>query len=190
MTIASDYAQLPRAVADAALHFDLVPHPAERQPSLAITVIARRDGDRLSLDYTISGDVERVTYPPATGGARRDELWRATCLEAFVRVAGRRDYLELNFAPSLDWNAYALVDYRAGLRETDLIPTVEREGHRLSATVRLPDHADTVWQLGLSAVIEETDGTKSYWALAHAPGPPDFHNPACFTARLPPPAAP
>ena len=28
--------------------------------------------------------------------------------------------------------------------------------------------ADTNWQLGLSAVLEEKDGTKSYWALAHA----------------------
>ena len=25
------------------------------------------------------------------------------------------------------------------------------------------------WQLGLSAVLEEKDGTKSYWALAHPP---------------------
>ena len=41
-----------------------------------------------------------------------------------------------------------------------------------------------ILHLGLSAVIEAMDGTKSYWALAHAPGPPDFHNRDCFTARL------
>jgi hypothetical protein len=35
--------------------------------------------------------------------------------------------------------------------------------------------------LGLSAVLEEQDGTKSYWALAHPPGgKPDFHHPDCF----------
>src|SRR3546814_3736372 len=32
-------------------------------------------------------------------------------------------------------------------------------------------------KLALSAVIEELDGTKSYWALAHPPGKPDFHHP-------------
>jgi hypothetical protein len=36
------------------------------------------------------------------------------------------------------------------------------------------------WRLGLSAVIEETSGHKSYWALAHPPGRPDFHHSDCF----------
>lgn len=46
------------------------------------------------------------------------------------------------------------------------------------------------WHLNISAVIEEADGTKSYWALAHAPGPPDFHNRDCFIATLPAPDGP
>ena len=41
------------------------------------------------------------------------------------------------------------------------------------------------WELGLSAVLEEKDGTKSYWALAHSSEQPDFHDPGCFVARLP-----
>lgn len=44
--------------------------------------------------------------------------------------------------------------------------------------------------LGLSAVIEEMGGTKSYWALAHPPGAPDFHHPTCFAATLPAPDQP
>ncbi len=32
----------------------------------------------------------------------------------------------------------------------------------------------------LSAVIETKNGTKSYWALAHPPGKPDFHHADCF----------
>ena len=35
--------------------------------------------------------------------------------------------------------------------------------------------------------IEEQDGRKSYWALAHPPGKPDFHHPDCFVLDLPPP---
>ena len=34
--------------------------------------------------------------------------------------------------------------------------------------------------VGFSAILEEEDGTISYWALAHAPGRPDFHHPDCF----------
>jgi hypothetical protein len=54
----------------------------------------------------------------------------------------------------------------------------------LGASIAVP--ADSNWQLGLSAVLEETDGTKSYWALTHPnPEKPDFHHPGCFVARLP-----
>ena len=35
-------------------------------------------------------------------------------------------------------------------------------------------------RLALSAVIEATDGAKSYWALAHPPGRPDFHHRSSF----------
>ena len=40
-------------------------------------------------------------------------------------------------------------------------------------------------RLGLSAVIEETSGRKSYWALAHPPGKADFHHSDCFALELP-----
>jgi hypothetical protein len=40
------------------------------------------------------------------------------------------------------------------------------------------------WHLGLSAVIEERNGNKSYWALAHPPGAPDFHHRDCFALEL------
>ena len=54
----------------------------------------------------------------------------------------------------------------------------------LGATI--PVEADAVWALGLSAILEEKDGTKSYWALAHPPGDkPDFHAADCFAASLP-----
>lgn len=41
------------------------------------------------------------------------------------------------------------------------------------------------WVAGLSAVIEERHGPKSYWALAHASDKPDFHHPDSFVLELP-----
>jgi hypothetical protein len=38
---------------------------------------------------------------------------------------------------------------------------------------------------GIAAIIEDEHGTLSYWALAHAAGEPDFHDPATFTLALP-----
>jgi hypothetical protein len=45
---------------------------------------------------------------------------------------------------------------------------------------------DARWRLGLSALIEDTSGSKSYWALAHPPGKPDFHHPDCFAHEFSP----
>lgn len=41
------------------------------------------------------------------------------------------------------------------------------------------------WRIGLSTIVEERNGRLSYWALAHPPGKPDFHDPACFALELP-----
>jgi hypothetical protein len=41
------------------------------------------------------------------------------------------------------------------------------------------------WHVGLSVIVEEMNGRLSYWALAHPPGKPDFHDPACFALQLP-----
>jgi hypothetical protein len=49
---------------------------------------------------------------------------------------------------------------------------------------RLP--RDAPWRLGLAAVIEETTGRKSYWALVHPLGQPDFHHSDCFALEVSP----
>jgi hypothetical protein len=39
--------------------------------------------------------------------------------------------------------------------------------------------------VGLSAVVKETSGRQSYWALAHPSGKPDFHHSDCFALEVP-----
>jgi hypothetical protein len=46
--------------------------------------------------------------------------------------------------------------------------------------------AEATWRVGISAIVEEVDGSKSYWALAHPEGKPDFHHADCFTLELVP----
>lgn len=65
------------------------------------------------------------------------------------------------------------------IRETLLELTASLDLSEISAL-----SPNEMWRVGLSAVIEETDGTKSYWALRHPPGKPDFHHPDCFALEL------
>ena len=110
----------------------------------------------------------------------------------FLRPREGDAYVEFNFAPSSQWAAYAFDSYRTGMRDLPLssepmIETVQSDNgtYELKANVILPSLPDALLQASFTAVIEESDGTKSYWALAHPAGKPDFHDRACFVLELP-----
>lgn len=163
-------------------------------PSTAIRTIevdASRGADgRLTLDYRAIGDTALVAWPAWKGVEPADDLWKHSCFEAFVRAEGAAGYAELNFTTSGQWAAYAFSGYRMGMRPIDDVligggRTFRDDMIDIRRTVELPDWADAeMWQLGLSAVIETLDGEKSFWALAHPDGPPDFHHDICFAATL------
>ena len=174
--------------------FKLIPHPdfdsvAVRNIRVAAT---RLDRSEFKLEFRLTGDVDRIALPVVEMPRFRDELWRTTCFELFIRAAGGDGYQELNFSPSASWASYRFDGHRSGSRRA----TVSREP--IIATIRHPSVLivdiyvampafGVALEANFTAVIEELDGTKSYWALAHAPGPPDFHNRDCFIATLPAP---
>ena len=148
----------------------------------------------LNIWFGVGAPAARFVIPAGGEGVRSDGLWRTTCFEAFLARDGEPAYNEWNFAPSRDWAFYEFDDYRAGMHPAEVAapPYIRVEDNltwwTLGATVAVP--SGTTFDLGLSAVIEEQDGTKSYWALAHGDGPPDFHLRSCFAASLPPIAQP
>ena len=171
----------------------LRPHPD--LPSEAVTAITvtidRPRRDLLSLRYVVSGAIDDVAWPAPAARAFTDGLWKHSCFEAFVGVGDGRPAIPNSTSPlRAEWAAYAFDGYRSGMRRAGDVTVDEilwrrtSDAAALHATVMLPGMADLpVWRIGLSAVIEASGGGKSYWALAHAPGPPDFHNRDCFTAR-------
>lgn len=177
------------------MQLTLVPHPSTPPSSPAFKVWARVEhaaafGSTATTNiwFGVGAPMERFVIPQADEPGRADELWRTTCFEAFLREAGGERYREWNFAPSGDWAAYDFSGYRDGMENADIAsePYLRTEDNftwwALGATIAVESEVD--WQLGLSAVLEEKDGTKSYWALAHPDGKPDFHEPGCFTAKL------
>ena len=160
-----------------------------------VSVEARRsDRSRLNLWFRLAGgsNLKLSHEGSELTKARRDELWRHTCCEVFIRT--RTGYYEFNLAPSGDWATYHFTGYREGMSRPDLAP-VKASAHRhgdwwqLQAHLdleALPDLADDVpWVLGVSAVLEMKDGSKSYWALAHPSDKPDFQHSDSFVLDLP-----
>jgi hypothetical protein len=152
------------------------------------------------LSYVVTGKISDVLMPAVTPAARSDELWRHTCFEAFVRALPSAAYYEFNFAPSTQWAVYRFSSYRSGMRvatEID-VPSIEVQSspdcYRLRAMLDLDRLSglprEALWRLGLSALIEDVTGRKSYWALAHPAGKPDFHHLKCFAHELSPAVTP
>jgi hypothetical protein len=124
--------------------------------------------------------------PGETLSKRTHGLWKTTCFELFVKNASNSDYLEYNFSPSSQWAAYHFDRYREGMSDYGCTAPVigldaSASHFALEADVEIAFNFDGI---GLSAIIEEADGTQSFWALNHPPGKPDFHHPDCFVLSL------
>ncbi len=164
-------------------------HPdSQRQAASRIDVAVRRlQPGRLGLRYVLTGEIGAIAWPAPGPSTRTDALWRHSCFEVFAqRSAG---YCEFNFAPSTQWAAYEFDGYRTGMRPLDVAaPTITVQHDEmqfiLEAECTLPKSFETPLRLALCAVIEDLDGTLSYWALNHAEGQPDFHHPDSFTLAI------
>lgn len=174
----------------------LVCHPDTPSAQVSAVEVELRmsDANEVLFSFVVRG-TDGLVVPEPASRARADGLWSTTCFECFLRPHGGGAYQEYNFSPSGRWAAYAFDGYREGMRElaVDVEPWVERDGdaedgaYVCAANLDLASAPALPVRLGLSAIIEEEGGRKSYWALAHAPGPPDFHHPDCFTIELAPP---
>lgn len=160
--------------------------------------VTRTDAGALAILFALDADMARLRIPGSRPPLSTRDLWQHTCFEAFVAADAPR-YHEFNFAPSGEWAAHAFRRYRDGgfLDDDSLAPSIavrpRAAGLELEAVVPLdrlsPAHARASLRLGLAAVIEETDGRLSYWALRHPPGAPDFHHADGFALRLEPPGS-
>jgi hypothetical protein len=174
----------------------LIPHPD--YPCEAVRSIGagvRLDyGSLLTVSWALQGDLSGLVLPPlAETPSRADGLWKTTCFEVFVRPGPRgAAYAEFNNAPSGDWAAYAFTGYREGMSNLPGLPQAGWEcrstgdGFYFDAILDLGGFPRAPFRLGITAVIEETNGRKSYWALAHPPGAPDFHHVDGFVLELAP----
>ena len=171
----------------------LICHP--QTPAVTVDAIEvkaeRLESGRLWFRFHLEGQLNALALDKPRPPERTNGLWKSTCFEAFLRSNRDSDYLEYNFAPSSQWAAYAFTNYRTGGNDLRVNKAPEilldaSESHfAIETEILLPtDWRKLPIELNLTAVIEEADGTKSYWALTHPPGKPDFHHKDCFALKL------
>jgi hypothetical protein len=166
----------------------LIPHPDTPPREVAeVSVVMTHGPEGLWLEYYVA-PAATLVLPEWRKPLRADGLWKTTCFELFVQPEGSAGYLEFNFSPSFEWAAYGFTGYREGMQdyaaEDPAITVTPAQGHFWLAVEAMPALPEGPLRIGLTAVIEEADGTKSYWALAHPEGKPDFHAAESFALTL------
>lgn len=151
-------------------------------------------GQSLKVAYTVDGIIARLRIPPHRSKVRVDGLWQHTCFELFAAAKNDVEYYEFNVSPSGAWAAYGFSAYRQRISidvsgmEPEIDVRQDAESLVLSAVIQLdafPEfRPDVCLSIGLAAVIEDVNGSLSYWALKHPPGKPDFHHADAFALEL------
>ncbi len=170
----------------------LVCHPQTRMQAVVgiEVVVSGGVSGSLNLAFALQGELSGLRIPEPRQPRRVSGLWQHTCFEVFVMAEQGAGYREFNFSPSREWAAYTFRGYREGGElEIEMAPVnmVQRGRDRLELHAELHQAClppGCSLRLGLSAVVEDTDGQRSYWALRHPPGRPDFHHADAFALQL------
>lgn len=151
----------------------------------------RRDKSQLSLRYQLS-PIHGVLWPQQQQQQhqhqRAFELWRTTCFELFLSKQNKKEYIELNFSPSSEWDAYIFEDYRTPISPKRLdsirVEFSNIELGRIEIEVELPQEwMQEKLEANVTAVIQDNINI-DYYAIKHASGRPDFHKRELFALEL------
>lgn len=147
---------------------------------------AEWDGKRLHLSFRGQGPWKEYRGLKAgdSRGLWKDELWKTTCFECFLKTADSPTYLELNFASSGHWAVYHFEDYRRGMKPLRNLSSPEISIHfelrqfHFQANIDLSDTEFVNKDLlsSPSMVLEDQDRRITYWAGQHSQSKPDFHH--------------
>ena len=171
---------------------DLKPHPQNLTiaPNAKLNADLSVKGSKLTAKFEFTSG-EALLVPPSTR-ARKNELWKSTCFELFLKPLNSPNYWEINFCPTGDWNVYFFESYRSGMRDELKIKEVKLDQLEYSESKCVcefsvdlaPIELSGLVQVGATAVIEMKSGSKSYWGLAHAGEQPNFHLAESFVYTL------
>lgn len=181
-----------------AYSFSLIPF-ATPIPNISITGEISFQNNIITLHYSLVGKLEDILLASKSlDPSRKNELWSRTCFEFFLAIKDQPQYWEFNMSPSGDWNVYHMDAYRRiGFREETSLQRLpfefrnarvaqssQRQHSRnesgmctLDAVVDLNPilQPNQFLDIGITAVIQTTDGDETYWALAHPAPKADFH---------------
>ena len=147
------------------------------------------------LSYSICGNIPDIIIPGIENFTlnnksyyqRRDELWKSTCFEFFIKEKNNKSYSEINVSPDYYYNVYSFNDYRTGMKQENSlslknIEKIKKDKKFILHFIiesEIPFKTDSLF-VNISSVIQYSNGKTEYWALKHPKQRADFHDFDCF----------
>ena len=168
------------AMANLILHPECAPGVIH---TISATIAPTATGCRAT--FVVHGDIAAITVPPRDITGRFDDLWKTTCFEIFWSHDGT-SYREFNLSPSTRWACYDFDGFRAGARDAPAEVAIEfaASGEMLTLSAEITSSLPLPATVALNAIIRDADGANRFWALAFAPGAPEFHSATCRALSL------
>ncbi len=174
-------------------NFSLVPFDRQTAPAIDIKGFIHRQGDRLTIQYQLVGDLSQILIPPPQKlPTRQYDLWEHTCCEFFLRLKNTTKYWEFNLSPARHWNVFKFENYRQNIAEETIIKSLPFEIFQTSQLLEINLNLDLSpiinpeqdLDMAIATVVEDREGELSYWALTHPETKADFHHQNSFILNL------
>ena len=146
----------------------------------------------LSFNFQLEGDAKALGLSANKNlkGQRMIGLWKKTCFEFFLGLNGKPQYLEFNFAPDHNWNAFSLKSYRGDLDELTHLDDPQLMSEHFNNVYSLFGEIDlhklplefretSELTLNACAILRHKDKAFHY-AIRHTEKEPNFHHPSTF----------
>lgn len=167
--------------------FSLLPYDSTTAPEIVIETELNTNQDSLFISYKMTGDLASIDLGSETPNhSRVIKLWEKSCFELFIKNQ-KDSYVEFNFSPEFEWNAFYFAKKGDALAEYARIDSVKidillsLEVFHLIVQIdkkKFPDGFFDGNELsaGITSVVKQKNGSLSYWALSHEDTRPNFHD--------------
>ena len=166
--------------------FTLIPFKKSNN-HFEIDAQANVSDNHLFISFNLAGNLTPINFGDyQTNHQRKMQLWENTCFEFFIK--NKQDhYIEFNFSPRFEWNAFYFEKIRGPLTEMDLIspPTLDilnsSSRFYLIAKIDLNNFPNSFkdsfleQKFSFNTVIKLKSDDYEYWALKHCDSKPNFH---------------
>ncbi len=176
--------------------YSLISYDQNTAPDITIECELNSTPESVFISYKLQGALSNIDLGEGNPHhARVMKLWEKSCFELFIKNADN-SYIEFNFSPEFEFNCFYFAGLGDALCEYSRMDSVKidillsLDVFHLIAEIDKKKFPESFFmnkghlKVGITSVIQDKNGSISYWALSHHDTRPNFHDFKSFKANL------